>query len=273
MLENNVVSENGYITEVKLALLRAGFWGQPVRKLVEELRDHFLAETKALEAQGHSLPEARRMAAAALGAPATIAAEWSGILQTKSWMARHPWLTICIGMLGIVAYYTLIVTAFVNLSGWHDYYAATNQMKLFPFDGWLYLFNWLPWDVGMVYLAWRAIRFPSGWKALFVGCLALGLATSAFAASVTLPHEGDLRGGSMSILGQTWTIFLLYPLISCFYMWHPTAFYQQHFGMQHWMAIWSDAWLCPGVFRLLFPVLACMAARWIVPRLQVFSTA
>ncbi len=52
MFEHHLTSENGYITAVKSALLRQGFWGQPVRKLLEELRDHFHTKTGTLEAEG-----------------------------------------------------------------------------------------------------------------------------------------------------------------------------------------------------------------------------
>ena len=210
MFEHHLTSENGYITAVKSALLRQGFWGQPVRKLLEELRDHFHTKTGTLEAEGRPLPEALKQAAAALGEPEAIAMEWGRTLKSKNWMARHPLLTVGLGIIGILVYYPLIMLLCVLFEHISKNYAITSEQRHFYQVLTTYLFNWMPWEAGMFFLVWRMVRFPGGWKALFVGCLALGLATSALEFNLHFPgHAGS--GVSITFVGETWSSLLVYP--------------------------------------------------------------
>lgn len=256
MFEENLRSENGYITEVKRALLRKGFWGQPVRKLVEELRDHFRTKTETLAAQGHPLPEVHRMAAAALGEPQTIATEWSRTLQSASWMTRHPWLVGVMGLGGIWVFYSLSLIAFVQLSGITDP-SSTHRPSFLQVEGWLFLINWMPWILGMGLLTWKAFRSPMGWRPLLVAGLALGLATSAWEFTCHFPpHAGST--GNITVEGKTWMSLWAYPLFYCLHR-------LREIGADPSSA-WAQIWLGPGLFKLLFPLLSCLGVRWMITR-------
>lgn len=248
------MTENGYITEIKRALLKEGFWGQPVQKLVEELRDHFRVKTEALAAEGHPLPEARKLVAAALGDPTTVAAEWSQTFQSKYWTARHPWLAGAIGFCAIWVFLVLSIWAFANLSGETDP-STTNLPSRFLVECWLFLVNWVPWIMGMGVLVWKTVRSPMGWRPLLVLSFALGLATSAWQFTCYFPPDGRSRWG-ITMDGSTWTSLWSYPLFYYLHMLREVGYQGE--------GVWARLWLCSNSFKLFFPPLACLAARRIL---------
>ena len=202
------------------------------------------------------------MAVEALGKPRMVATEWSRALQSERWTARHPWLTGSMGFCGIWVFYVLIFVASFYLSGAQDC-AVTHRLRFLPPEGWLFLVNWMPWVFGMTYLIWRAVWIPSGWKALFVGCLALGLATSAFAINGHPPFGGP-KTGNLTINVTTWTSLWVIPLCYWLHMLREIGFYQE--------AVWWRCWVCPGLFKLIFPLVACWVARWITIRSSNLTT-
>ncbi len=230
---------NSYKVQLLQQLAKHGIFGQPAERLLEEMDDHYQAALADLHvSEGTHKLEAQRRAWQILGNPEIIADSVADASRASCLPARRPvvfaglffTLLFAATVLFQLSFFAILSVLHVVHFSWIDTHFCERLVNI--------ALSWAPQFTSLALLAALVYRLPIGWRGLFAGGTAAGLAT---ALVVSHYHAGTAGHHYSLTLGPAINGLLE--------------------GRVH-----IDKNLLRNLCHLAFPALTCVGARWLVSR-------
>jgi hypothetical protein len=191
--------ETTVLSELRAALRRRGVWGERAERLIQEWTEHVRDDAAHRVERGADPGAARDAAWHALGSPDVLAVSAGRQIAGASWMGRHPWLAglalPVLAWLAVVAAVLFTPALILHVLPQVVDVARMNPARFLPVLGcWQQAFNWLPWLVSAVWLAWLAVRMPGGWKLFWITAIVLTLFSTSLWMTIMPPSRGPHSG-------------------------------------------------------------------------------
>lgn len=184
--------KSDYLKELKHELGVRGIYGKEYERLEEQIEDHYRSAIEEQLAAGESLEKIEDEVGNSLGSPEKVATATLEEIRSRHLLTCHPW-TIAGGGVFLSLLIFQILLFFLVVILFHS-----SELRESVFQGLLFIFNWLPFFIGYLWLL-KTIRESIGsWKALVIASLALGVATSFFSFGGNAPAHGP-GSGSLTI--------------------------------------------------------------------------